>query len=111
MTLLSAQGAAAYVGAGWFQALTEEAAAQFPDAQITLVLDCADAAGDALAALREGVQVIRFSGGRNVNDKIRDIAKQLGASVISRRPRALDLGSVEAEGAELTLACRYWLER
>lgn len=111
MTLLSAQGAAAYAGAGWFRALTEEAAAQFPDAQMTSALDCDAAAGDALAALREGIQVIRFSGGRNVNDKIRDIAKQLGASVISRRPRALDLGSVEADGAELTRACRDWLKR
>jgi hypothetical protein len=109
VTLLSAPGAAAYAGAGWFRAVTEQAAAQFPDVQMTPILDCAAAAGDALAALREGVQVIRFSGGQRVNDKLFDIAQQLGASVITRRPRALDLGNAEAEGVELAAACRDWL--
>lgn len=110
VTLLSAPGAAAYAGAGWFRALADEAAAQFPDVEMTPILDCAAAAGDALAALREGVRVIRFSGGRRVNAKIVDIAHQMGASVITRRPRALDLGAAEYEGAELAVACRDWLK-
>ncbi len=110
LTLLSAPGAAAYAGVGWFRALTEDAAAQFPDVQMTPILDCAAAAGDALAALREGLPVIRFNGGRKVNIKLLDIARQLGATVIARRPRALDLGTAEGEGVDLAAACRDWLK-
>lgn len=110
MILLSAPGAAAYAGAGWFRALIDEARARYPGASMSSILDCASASGDALAALREGIKVIRFGGSQKVNNKIADIAKQLGASVITRRPRSLDLMDVEAANTDLAVACRAWLK-
>ena len=55
VTLLSAPGAAAYAGCGWWKALIEAAQAEFPDTPCVDILDCADATGAAFAALRIGV--------------------------------------------------------
>jgi fructose/tagatose bisphosphate aldolase len=109
VTLVSAPGAAAYAGVGWFRALTDEAHTQYPDVSMTPILDCASAAGDALAAIREGLQVIRFSGKRDVKAKVMDIARQSGVSVVTRRAPSLDLGDVDSTVADLTGACRDWL--
>ena len=110
VTLLSAPGAAGYAGVGWFCALIDEARTQYPDVSMTPILDCASAAGDALAAIREGVQAIRFSGKKNVKDKIMDIALQSGVAVLTRRAQSLDLGDVEIAVADLSEACRDWLK-
>ena len=108
VTLLSAPGAAGYVGPGWFRAVIEQARAVYPDADVTAVLDCGDMPGHALAALRDGVAAIRFSG--DTADKIADIAAQYGALVIAERPEALDLAEVERSRRDLGRACREWLE-
>jgi hypothetical protein len=55
VTLLSAPGAALYAGCGWWRALIEEARAQYPDVPCIDILDCADATGHAMAALRIGI--------------------------------------------------------
>ncbi len=55
VTLLSAPGAALYAGCGWWRALVEAARSRHPDVSCTDILDCADATGHALAALRIGV--------------------------------------------------------
>jgi hypothetical protein len=108
--LLSAPGAAGYAGVGWFRALIDEARTQYPDVSMTPILDCASAAGDALAAIREGVQAIRFSGKKNIKDKIIDIALQSGVTVITKRAQSLDLGDIEIAVADLSEACRDWLK-
>ena len=77
---------------------------------MTPILDCASAAGDALAAMREGVQAIRFSGRKNVKDKIMDIARQSGVTVHSRRVPSLDLGDINVRAVDLSEACRNWLK-
>ena len=110
VVLLSAPGAASYAGAGWFRALIDEAIAQYPGTLMSSIPVCASASGDALAALREGVKVIRFDGKEEVNNKIACIAKQLGASVINRRPSSLDLMEVEANDTDIAIACREWLQ-
>ena len=110
MTLLSAPGAAGYAGVGWFRALIDEARTQYPDVSVTPILDCASAAGDALAAIREGVRAIRFSGKKNVKDKISDIALQSGVSVLTRRAPSLDLGDIDVAAADPSEACRDWLK-
>ncbi|MGH7040587.1 MAG: hypothetical protein ACREFY_00455, partial [Acetobacteraceae bacterium] len=65
VTLLSAPGAALYAGCGWWRALVRLAGAERPAGDtpgggtpggdhIVDILDCADAAGAAFAALRLG---------------------------------------------------------
>lgn len=106
VTLLSAPAAASYAGPGWFRAVVEQARAAHPEAEAAAVLDCGDRSGHALAALREGVTAIRFSG--KTSDKIEDIAAQYGARVVRDRPEALDLQEVAGDPAA---ACRAWLEK
>lgn len=109
VTLISAPSAAGYAGPGWFLSVVEQARAAHPEAQVTAVLDCGDMPGYALAALREGVAVVRFSG--DTTDKIADIAAQYGARVIAARPEALDLAEIERSGRDPERACREWLEK
>ena len=104
--LWSAEGAAAYVGAGWFKAVVEMARLECSSATFTPVLDCADLPGLALGAFRIGLQAICFTGPPKVAAKLADIARQEGRAVFRRRPaRVLDLRSSVAPLA----ACRAWL--
>lgn len=109
VTLLSAPSAAGYAGPGWFRSVVAQARAAHPDTQVTAMLDCGEFSGLALAALRDGVTLIRFSG--DTGEKIADIAGQLGARVIAKRPEALDLARVERRGWDMPRACREWLEK
>jgi hypothetical protein len=81
-TLVTPEDAAAFYGAGYLAALQERARQEFPDVAFTLVVDCGDAAGWALACLRAGVKTISME---PPNDKIADIARQMGAELV-RRP-------------------------
>lgn len=109
VTLLSAHSAAGYAGPGWFRSVVEQARAAHPGVEVVAVLDCGEFSGLALAALREGVAAIRFSG--DTADKIADIAGQYGARVIAERPAALDLAGIERKGWDMVRACREWLEQ
>jgi fructose/tagatose bisphosphate aldolase len=80
--LVMPEGAAAYYGAGYLAALQERARQEFPDVAFTLVVDCGDAPGYALACLRAGVRTISMA---EPNEKIADIARQMGAELV-RRP-------------------------
>src|SRR5438309_2348159 len=56
VTLLSAPGAALYAGCLWWREVIAAARAGSPQHQaVTDILDCADAAGAAMGALRSGV--------------------------------------------------------
>jgi len=81
-TLVTPEDAAARYGAGYFAALQDRARKEFPDVTFTLVVDCGDAPGYALACLRAGVKLISMN---PLNDKIADIARQMGAELV-RRP-------------------------
>ena len=81
-TLVTPEDAAALYGAGYLAALQERARTEFPDIAFTLVVDCGDAPGYALACLRAGVKLISMT---PPNDKIADIARQMGAELV-RRP-------------------------
>jgi len=109
VTLISAPSAAGYAGPGWFRSVVEQACAAHPNVEVTAVLDCGEFSGLALASLRDGVAVIRFSG--DTGDKIADIAGQLGARVITARPEALDLAGIERRVRDMVRACREWLEK
>ena len=80
--LVTPEDAAAFYGAGYLAALQERARKEFPDVAFTLVVDCGDAPGYALACLRAGVKLISMN---PPNDKIADIARQMGAELV-RRP-------------------------
>lgn len=55
VTLVSAPGAGVYAGCLWWQALITQVRREYPDVPMVDVLDCADASGQALAALRIGL--------------------------------------------------------
>ncbi|MDP2333743.1 MAG: hypothetical protein Q8M19_23960 [Reyranella sp.] len=80
--LLTPENAAATYGAGYLAALQDRAREEFPDVAFTLIVDCGDTPGYALACLRAGVAKISMS---PPNDKIADIARQMGAELV-RRP-------------------------
>ena len=105
LTLISVRGAAASAGPGWFDAVVAQAPSRFPAVRCEAILDCDDAPGDALAALRHGVKHIRYCGAKQ--DAIADIAEQYGARVSPARPESLDLANVE--GQDAIAACRSWL--
>lgn len=109
LTLITAPSAAGYAGPGWFRSVVEQARAAHPDVEVKAILDCGEFPGLALAALREGVTIIRYSG--DTFDKIADIAGQCGATVIAERPEALDLAVIERKGWDMVRASREWLEK
>jgi hypothetical protein len=80
--LVTPEDAASFYGAGYLGALQERAQREFPDVAFTLIVDCGDTPGYALACLRAGVKRISM---RASNDKIADIARQMGAELV-RRP-------------------------
>jgi hypothetical protein len=103
--LWSAAGAAAYAGAGWFDAVLRAAGNQVPSAVFMGVLDCDDRADLVQAALRQGLKHVCFRGPKAVAARLADIARQGGAALYRKRPRALDLcGRADADAA-----CRAWL--
>ncbi|MBI1206351.1 MAG: hypothetical protein GC191_03565 [Azospirillum sp.] len=105
--LVSAPGAAGYAGCGWFAALIASARAEFPKVALTAILDCADQPGDVLAALREGIRDIHFTGRDDVAARLADIAGQHGAVLHRLLPEALDLRHCRDPAAR----CRNWLSR
>jgi hypothetical protein len=90
VTLLSARGAAVYAGCGWWRALMQAAGAEFD------ILDCADAPGYAMAALRIGQRAIVLDPGPAFA-AVSAAAATLGAAVLADRPPALDLAEPGAQ--------------
>ena len=67
---------------GELAALQDRARQEFPDVAFTLIVDCGNAPGYALACLRAGVRTISMA---EPNEKIADIARKMGAQLV-RRP-------------------------
>jgi hypothetical protein len=103
--LRSAPDAAAYLGAGAFRAIVAAAQAAVPQAAVTAVLDCGDAPGLALGALRIGIPAVRLRAAPGVLARVADIAAQYGARLDSDDRPALDL----KDAADPEAACRRWL--
>lgn len=96
VTLLSGPGAASYAGCGWWRALVTRALAEAgrsaPD-----VLDCADAAGRAVEALRAGCLRLVLDPDVPAFADVVGRAANLGAIVLPARPPALDLADPGAQ--------------
>ncbi|MHB1219426.1 MAG: hypothetical protein ACYC1L_14625 [Alphaproteobacteria bacterium] len=105
VTLLSPPEFAAYGGAGFFNAIVRRARAKAPTAKSEAVLDCGNAPGLVLGALRAGAEAVRFGGRSSVRKKIAAIAAAHGARLLTVRPRALDL----LDAADARTACHAWL--
>ena len=90
VTLLSARGAALYAGCGWWRALVTAAAAAEE------ILDCADAPGHAMAALRLGQRTLILDADCPAFAAVAAAASTLGAHVLAERPEALDLAEPAA---------------
>lgn len=105
ITLFSGPDAVASMGPAWFRNIVRSLEHTYPDLDVEAVLDCGDAAGYALAALRSGVKIIRYSGNTSAAKKIKDIAGTYGARLVGRPSRILD-----ARGEQDTdVALRLWL--
>lgn len=81
--LLSTPGYAAVMGAAVFQAMMSELTQEFPDNQFTSALDCGDAAGHALTAIRLGVSGIVLTAHPEAFNRIKDMAAQSNCVVYS----------------------------
>jgi hypothetical protein len=85
VTLLSAPGAGVYAGCGWWRAVIAAAAAPHD------ILDCADAPGRALEALRHGQKLLVLLEHAPGRDAVARVAKARRAQLLAVRPVALDL--------------------
>ena len=91
VTLLSGLGAASYAGCGWWRALVAAARARHPDTPARDILDCADAAGRALEALRIGQKALVLWRSAPAYDAVAAAAVECGAELMPERPPSLDL--------------------
>ena len=91
VTLLSAPGAASFGGSASWIALVGTLRAEHPSLGFLDILDCGDAPGRALEALRLGQHILVFTGEASAEQALRERAAALGATVLAERPPALDL--------------------
>ena len=103
VVLLSAPGAAGNMGAAWFLALVAQALDGFEAGgdvpRHLAVLDCGDAPGFALSALRAGVRCLVLDPAVPAFPAVAAAAAEVGAEVWAERPPALDLGRIDLRGA------------
>jgi len=107
VTLLSAPGAAAYAGAGWFAALIRRARESRPSVDVAGILDCGPRADLVQAAFREKLTQVVFTGDARQVRPLRDIARQWQAEILRRRPKACDL----RHAADPLAVCKAWLDK
>jgi hypothetical protein len=91
VTLLSGPGAALYAGEGWWRALVAAARKAVPGMEFQDILDCADAPGRAMAALRIGQKRLILAAASPAFPAVSAAAAALGGTVLGDRPPALDL--------------------
>ncbi len=97
VTLLSARGAALYAGCGWWRALAAAARSRHRRTPMRDALDCADAPGHALEALRLGQTLLVLDGTSPAWALVAARAATIGATLLPDAPPALDLGQPGAE--------------
>ncbi len=97
LTLLSADGAACYAGVAWWQALVRQARAAAPGLRVPDILDCGDAPGYALQALRLGQRTLILRADPRIWQDIAARAEDCGAVLLAEPPLALDLAQPGAQ--------------
>ncbi len=91
VTLLSGVGAASHAGCGWWRALVAASGTAGPD-----ILDCDDAPGRVMEALRAGCRLIVLDSAVPAFALLHARAAAIGATLLPARPPALDLGDAAA---------------
>jgi acyl-CoA reductase-like NAD-dependent aldehyde dehydrogenase len=94
VVLASSPDASASMGPGMFGAIIAAAREAEPDACALAVLDCGERPGDAMAALREGIEAVCFRGAPEVAAKLADMAEQSGMRVLTELPVSLDMAEI-----------------
>lgn len=99
---------AASLGPRVAKAMFEQASVEVPRAEATWMIDCGDAPGLALTALRAGAVEIEADLPAEALARVADIGRQLGAVIVQRCEEVgmLDLADV----ADPLARCREWLE-
>ncbi|HEY4172562.1 MAG TPA: hypothetical protein VGM42_05995 [Rhodopila sp.] len=96
VTLLSAPGAAVFAGCLWWREIIVAARTACPRTEALDVLDCADASGMAMGAMRSGVCRLVLWPGAPGWDGVAVIAERQGGFVVPQAPVALDLAQRNA---------------
>ncbi len=96
VTLLSAPGAALFAGCLWWREVVAAAKAAYPDTAAIDILDCADASGMAMGALRSGVCRLVVWADAPGWGRLAAIAERQGGFVVAKAPPALDLAQRNA---------------
>ena len=91
VTLLSAPGAALFAGSSWWLELVRAARGCWPGTEVIDILDCADASGLAMGALRGGVSRLVLWPDAPGHGAVSAIAQRQGGFVLAQAPDALDL--------------------
>ncbi len=107
--LLSAAGAAGSLGVAWFLAILDAARAARPDVPHIAVLDCGDAPGHALAALRAGLRDLVLAPEAQAFAQIMAAAQEVGGRIRPDRPASLDLGGIDLTRAGGRAKLAAWL--
>jgi len=96
LRVLTAPGASAYLGPAWLGPAIVDARERMRAAGhvVEAYLDCADRAGDAMAALREGAPGVIFTGRAEVAAKLAAMAAELDIPLLTERPASRDLSGV-----------------
>ena len=93
VTLQSMPGAGASAGAAWFERIVATVRAEYPETEVTAILDCDDAAGAVMAALRwlkepgRGPVALAFSGDDTTATRLEEMATAIGVRLIRAAPR------------------------
>lgn len=105
--LWSAPGAGCYAGAAWWRGLLDLLKQVQPEqSRYTSVLDCSDAPGFAMAAIRTRIPSIYFCGSPDITQKLSAMATAQGLELVTLRPAALDLATAkDPQGA-----CQHYLK-
>ena len=91
VTLLSAPGAGLSAGCLWWRELAAAARLAYPATPALDILDCADASGMAMGALRCGVSRLVLWPDAPGRDAVAAIAQEQGGFVLPHAPPALNL--------------------
>src|ERR1700761_9057487 len=84
VTLLSAPGAAIFAGCLWWRELVAAARGEHPHPDVTDILDCADASGLAMGALRSGLCRLVLWPHAPARSAVAAVAERQGGFVLSR---------------------------
>jgi hypothetical protein len=91
VTLLSAPGAGLFAGCQWWREMVARARVACPDTEFIDILDCADASGAAVGALRSLICRLVLWPDAPGWTEVAAIAAAQGGFVLVQAPEALDL--------------------